>query len=629
MQNWQSPRGLTAWPKAFAALLVALSCHAPVVAQSKAGRGVSVSVQAINEPLGAFLERILALDGIATRFSALVSAVPVNGKFKGNPLKIFRDLSDSNGLMWYSDGATLYVYSLSEVETRLLESDISDVPRVEQALRDLRLYDARFPIRLASTEGQLIVAGPPRYVDVVSQLVQRISRTPSKPVLATGVRVFKLKYARAADTKVSIGGVETAIAGVASVLAQITASSAKEAASTPARVLPRTVAGLRGSGQKAVGRADADAAANLGDSERSRQGNSDTAGFPPLPPSTGRLARGPLPPPQQGEPTVTTPLNENASQVPSGFVAMVRAEPRLNAVIVSDLVERMPIYERLIAELDVESALIEIEATVIDIAGDQSSQIGIDWRLHSSKIDLTSSPGGLAGIGTAARNAANGLLFSASPTSAGIGGIGTLILGSERTYLLARLNLLAERGDAKLVSRPRVLTMDNTEAVLQNTQEFYVRVAGRDQVDLFNVSSGLTLRVTPSMTEDQQGRRFKLLVRIEDGNATGGTQVDQIPVVSRNSIATQAMVPEGQSLLIGGYVIEERKATTSGLPGLSEGTGFMARLFGQRSTSDRRIERVIMITPRLVGSGSMELPATPLSLAPSRAMALPSANKIN
>jgi type III secretion protein C len=157
-----------------------------------------------------------------------------------------------------------------------------------------------------------------------------------------------------------------------------------------------------------------------------------------------------------------------------------------------------------------------------------------------------------------------------------------------------------------------VLTLNNTEAVLQSTSEFFVRVAGKDQVDLFNVSLGLMMRVTPTLVDDAQGKRFKLQVRIEDGNTNSGAQVDQIPVVNRNAISTQAVVGDGQSLLIGGYTIEDQRNGKAGVPFLSEVPG-LRWLFGQRTTSTKRVERLFMITPRLVSLSSLTS-AAPISV---------------
>jgi type III secretion protein C len=269
---------------------------------------------------------------------------------------------------------------------------------------------------------------------------------------------------------------------------------------------------------------------------------------------------------------------------------------------VRDTPQRMHLYERLIAQLDVETPLVEIEAAIIDVAHDKTEELGVDWRLQlSTHVDIRST--------------------QQEPPQRG--GLATLIIGSQRNHLMARVNALAERGDARLISRPRVLTLDNLEAVLQSTREFYVRVAGREQVDLFNVSTGLTMRVTPTFVEEETaggGKRFRLVVRIEDGN-TAGTEVDRIPVVNRNAISTQAVVGDGQSLLIGGYEVEETRDGKSGVPVLSELPG-VGWLFGRRSSGSRKVERMFMITPRLVNVAAAPAPAAP-AVAPPAAPAKP------
>lgn len=558
----------------------------------------NIDFQAANEPLSNFLLRVLTLDGISATMSPTVSTGKVNGRFKGRTERVFKELAETYGLTWYYDGSTLHVYSMSEMETRLLQVDPVDVPRIDRNLKLMRLSDSRFPLRVSNAEGQVLVSGPPRYVDLVEQVVGRVADTPSRPKAGVEVRVFRLKHARAGDTVVSIGGIETRISGVASTLNALLADGPQTRGNADAgsRSLPRRMSGLRGQGLTAVG------------------GNSSSGLQSPAPMPAGGLTGATSPPnqansnftpgSQQGGNTgsVNVPFNISNGPLRDTFA---RADERLNAVIVRDTYERMPMYAQLISALDVESALVEIEATVMDVSEDKSESLGVDWRLHGRKYDVASSPNNLAGTGQGARNNANDLLFTNNPLSAGGGLIGTLLFGNERNYFFSRINLLAESGDAKLVSRPRVLTTDNNEAVLQSTKDFFVRVAGRDATDLYNVSLGMTLRVTPTLVEDEQGRRFKLLIRIEDGNTNSGQQVDQIPVVNRSTLSTQAIVGEGQSLLIGGHMVEERGNTRSGVPGASD-VPVLGWLFGQRGNSVRRSERMYMITPRLVNLNSAQ-----------------------
>jgi type III secretion protein C len=599
-------KALRAWIARWALLTCCLAlplAHAQDIPWRKP---TSFDLQAVNEPLNLFLTRLFTLHGMPATMSPAVASGRVNGRFRGRIEVVFKELAETYGLTWYYDGATVHIYSLGELETRLLQVEPVDTPRIERMLKQMRLNDSRFPLRIGSPEGQVLVSGPPRYVELVSDVVASIADSPTQLKGNLEIRVFRLKYARAADTTVSIAGIDTQIPGIANILNEVV-GDIRPVVQANSKTQPRTVKGLRGKGLRSIGRST-EAAMLPSGSASSAEGPS-TAAQALLSPALGALERQRLAGQDPSGGDQAAPQREKE--------AAVRAEPRLNAVIVRDTPERMPMYARLIEALDVDTPLMEIEASVIDVSDDKSEQLGIDWRAHSKRLDVTSSPNTLAGTGGQERNVANDLLYSTNPLSAGKGLLGTLLFGNDRNYFMARVNALAENGDAKLISRPRVLTIDNTEAVLQSTREFYVRVAGRDQVDLFNVSLGLTMRVTPTLVEDGNGRRFKLIIRIEDGNTTGGGTVDQIPVVNRNAISTQAVVGDGQSLLIGGYVIEERREGRSGVPILSDLPG-VRWLFGQRSSSVQRVERMFMITPRLVSLSNLVLPAANVPAATVR-----------
>jgi type III secretion protein C len=595
LSAWATPRRAARMAALAIALLAATGPQA-ASAQEIPWHKQHFDLRAQNEPLSVFLGRILTLNGIASSVSPPVATAKVNGRLHGSGDTIFRELADTYGLTWYFDGSMLYVYSLSEIESRMLQVNPVDVMRVERTLKDMGLADSRFPLKVSPTEGQVLVSGPPRYVQIVGSIAARIANSPSLSMGQVDTHVFRLRYARAADTIVNIAGSETTIPGIARILNETLGPSASFVDTRePSRSLPVTVPGLRGKGQISIGSSN-----NNGSSTAARTSSTAT-------PSSASSFDSAMPSELDGAHSSADGGGHPAREVapPAGPLnpftgAVARADPRINAVIIRDTQDRMPMYTRLIAELDVGTPLLEIEATVIDVSYDKSEQLGIDWRLHGQRADIVSSPNGLAGTGLGTTvNSANDLLYSAPPVSSGTGLIGTLLFGSDRTNFLARLNALTEKGDANLISKPRVLTLDNTEAVVQTTQDFYVRVAGRDQVDLFNVSLGLVLRVTPTLIDDAHGPQVKLNIRIEDGNTDSGALVDQIPVVNRNAISTQAVVANGMSLLIGGYSIDEKTHSNSGVPFLSDVPG-LRWLFGQQANTSKRMERMFMITPRLV-----------------------------
>jgi type III secretion protein C len=281
----------------------------------------------------------------------------------------------------------------------------------------------------------------------------------------------------------------------------------------------------------------------------------------------------------------------------------VEADARLNAVIVRDLPERLSQYEQLIAALDVEPQALEIEATIIDVNTDRLRQLGINWRYTKGRSSLLFGRGDNSDL----------LLTPTTPagdiTPTGKGGFISAVLGNANQFI-ARINALEEQGAAKVVSSPQVLTLSNVEAVFDNSSTFFVRVAGRDDVDLFNVSAGTTLRVTPHVFKDRGEVRIKMLVAIEDGSLSSRT-VDTLPVVDRSSINTQAMIFEGESLLVGGITRESSNDEATKVPVLGD-VPVIGALFRSTSKNSSRVERMFLISPRLSSGRRVAVePATP------------------
>ena len=278
-----------------------------------------------------------------------------------------------------------------------------------------------------------------------------------------------------------------------------------------------------------------------------------------------------------------------------GSEARIQADPRLNAVIVWDIAEQMPKYEQAVRELDPPVDLVEIRAAIVDVSTNRLHELGISWNFNKGV-----APGNqprekdsyLGGSNVTANNFFNpqgkGLNFSTIYTH----GIDNL---------MARVNALAQDGDASIFSRPTVLTLDNIQALLQKTSTFYVRLQGEREVDLKEITYGTVLKVTPHIITASDGKKqIKLVVTIEDGSENEGAKgADNIPVVSRSTINTQAIVEESQTLIIGGHYFERQQDHDSGIPGLKN-LPLLGPLFGQKSHNIQKAERLFVISPQIV-----------------------------
>ena len=534
-----------------------------------------LKLEARDQPIEQFLQGLFSGSDIPV----VVTGVPgqVNGRFEGTPTKLLRDLSRAYNLLSYYDGGVLYIAPASDTTTRSYLLSPAAAAQVQRAAQTLQLPDARNTLKFGD-DGALLAVGAKRFVQQVDELVRQVRPTTAAAAVNSWApvqqqplpdyRIFYLRYAWAQDVPMSFGGQQSMLPGVASILRSLAGQPTKARASVA--IDPSRAQGsqrLRGGALRGT--------TTLGLTDEAAPGMRGTDTLVAALTEVGYAA-----PPAAPEPAP-----------PPDFSPRIEADPRLNAVIVRDLPERLDRYAALIKSLDVEPQSLEIEATIIDINTDRMRELGINWRYNHGLSSL------LVGNGTASDLRLNG---QQDVTPSAKGGVISAVIG-DRFPFVARITALQSDGAAKVVSSPQVVTLSNVEAVFDNSSTYYVRVAGREEVDLFNVTAGTRLRVTPHVFKDgTDAARIKLLVQIEDGGLTGQT-VDNLPVVERSGINTQALISEGESLLIGGMVRDSSTAGVDKVPVLGD-IPILGNLFKTQRKGGQRIERMFLITPRLASS---------------------------
>ena len=548
-----------------------------------------------DKPLKDFIRDFAADQGINVIVASEVDGT-INGKFNLTPQSMLDLLATSYGVTWYYDGSVLYVSAAGDVGSEVVPLGALGATQFQEALNRLGIYDNRYPIYYDRAHGTARVAGPKRYVELVKQTLTALNEgggsagnSSYTANARTEIRVFPLHYAWAADFTYTADGADHTLPGVVSVLRNLypTARTGYNGSSAPQ---PTRLDRLRGMGYF----------------------RDDQV------PGTQAERLTPVAPPQDSYAADSGggfPLGQaNGPQLPQ-----FQADGRMNAVIVRDVPERMAFYDGVIRSLDVKPALVEIEARIIEVSADSIGSLGIDWRARSGSASLNLSPGApspmasssSSGSSSTTTNTGTGILGIPNISTPGLtsplvlpaaqlpqGGILTTVLGDSGRYVMARINALADDGKANILSSPRVLTLDNVEAVLENLNTFFVSVSGNLDVGLYNVSAGTSLRVTPLIVSDGGHTQIKLAIRIEDGGITQQT-VGTIPVVQRTTITTQAFINEGESLLIGGYKSDVRNDTVVSVPGLSA-IPFLGALFKFRQKETAHVEHLFMLTPHVI-----------------------------
>lgn len=566
-----------------AALIAALSLVAPpaVLAADPPFPTRPVSLTPRNQEVAAFVREFFGAAGLSVSVDSRVKG-KINGRFSGRPAEVWAQVARAFNLIAYYDGSVVTVYSGEQVESRTVSVPPGRANDLAASVAQAGIADATNRVR-PSGQATVLATGVPRFLDQVQQLaaampsrsygarpdtaqIQPARSAPGPAYIEPyELRVFYLRYARADDTKLVAGGRELTIPGVGTSLSRIMGDGSPVAGTVNASYGART---LRQSQPRLGGR-----------------------GLNAIPPDVSQQAQlQPYDDEYLGLPPTSAVPVVSARELPPQGGPRIAIDPSLNAIIVRDRPENMPAYEGLVRALDIAPQIVELEATIIDLNIDKLRELGINWRIRSQGFDALFGGNILRPSGNPARDLSR---LGAVNEGLSLGGV----IGANREFI-GRINALEEKGAAKIVSRPQIVTLSNVEAVFDRTRTFYVRVSGDRQVDLFNVVAGTVLRVNPHVLVDNGVPRIRMVVGVEDGTILD-SEVDDIPVVERASVNTQAMINEGEGLLLGGLTVNADFDAESKIPLLGD-IPVLGELFKSRSRSRRQTERLFLITPRII-----------------------------
>ena len=485
----------------------------------------------------------------------------VSGRFTDVPGNQFLDgLKIAYGVRYYVVNDTIYFFHENDWEQKLVNVGTPQQAKtLEKTLLNSGTVPAELPLK---TKGSmLVIQGPADLVTRIDSLAISFSKNLDTKSF---MRVFKLKHAKADDTQVSSMNRTIVIPGVASILQKMV-NGATVGSSNTVVPMKATVSKLKGTGL-----------ASIGASEK-KNAESDGPKAPTL--------------------SDANPGNDEGSSV------NIMADTRLNAVIINDAEYRMDYYEKVIRDIDVPVKLVELHAAIVDVDVSAAKDLGISW--HGNKRFGSFTVG--AGVGKSANLTWDG---SSAATNTTAGGIFSTVLNSNSAHFFSAINFLEENQQARTLGRPSVMTLDNVEATLENTTTRYVKVAGYQDVDLFKVESGTVLQVTPHIIEGSPGEKplISMVVQVQsnqDSNDSNSAESDSVPPIKQTKINTQAVVREGQSLLLGGYYVEYKQDDSSGVPGLKD-VSVVGKLFGTDSKTKFKRERLILITPKVLNLGEAQ-----------------------
>jgi type IV pilus assembly protein PilQ len=302
---------------------------------------------------------------------------------------------------------------------------------------------------------------------------------------------------------------------------------------------------------------------------------------------------------------------------PRGSIAV---DERTNVLIVRDVAQNLNQVEELVRSLDTQTPQVLVEARIVEATSRYLRDVGIQWGGDATFSPATGNPTGLAfpsavglvggatdaqtptaGLSPFDRTVANPNFAVNLPAAVGTGSGGAigLTLGSinNTVNLGVRLSAAESSGMLRIISSPRILTMDNKDArISQGTLIPFAQVSAQGVQTTFQEAK-LQLLVRPHVTADGSVSMHVKVNRDEPDFNQTSPRGD--PTILKREAETDLLIMDGHTAVIGGIFTRNTGRNLDQVPFFGD-IPILGLLFQRRRASDSRGELVIFLTPRIV-----------------------------
>ncbi|MDC1290485.1 type IV pilus secretin PilQ [Candidatus Thioglobus sp.] len=281
-------------------------------------------------------------------------------------------------------------------------------------------------------------------------------------------------------------------------------------------------------------------------------------------------------------------LNGSSSEAEEGASSGIEItiDERLNYIIVKATKEELDLIETLIAELDVRIKQILIEAFIVEAAEDFGEALGAEFGITAPDADIL---GFQVGVDENQLDIAGRFNNNIANDSNALG----LILGTSTKNLSLSLRASESKGITKVLSNPRVFTLDGQKAEIKQIDEIpYTKVEdGVTSVEL--KEAGITLVVTPVIVGDGN-----IILTVEVEKSTVDTNIVN-PPINKRTITTKLLIQDQTIVVIGGVFTQDFQEAKSQTPFLGD-IPLIGHLFKRVEKKDVRKEILIFLAPTII-----------------------------
>jgi general secretion pathway protein D len=281
----------------------------------------------------------------------------------------------------------------------------------------------------------------------------------------------------------------------------------------------------------------------------------------------------------------------------------ITADKATNSLIISAASDDYVIIEEIIKKLDIPRAMVYIEALIMEVTVGKDFRLGAEW-LAAGDASLGNRAAAYGGgfVNQPEQSALPGLVTGIPPAGFSLGVFTEAIdiAGVQFNNLSAVINAFQDDEDVNILSTPQILTTDNEEAKINVGENIpYQTRVSTSENETFNTFEyrdvGTTLTITPHISKD---RLVRLSISLEVTNVSS-TSLDLQPTTLKRTVETTAIVKDTNTIVIGGLIDDKSSVTEFKVPLLGD-IPILGWLFKSRSTSRKKTNLFVFLTPRVV-----------------------------
>ena len=263
----------------------------------------------------------------------------------------------------------------------------------------------------------------------------------------------------------------------------------------------------------------------------------------------------------------------------------ITVDDRTNLIIFTDVPSKVEQARLLVQKLDTVTPQVLIEARIVEATTSFTRNLGVRW-------DSTIGPDESTALGG---EIIYDLATDLSVASFGTAGFAFTKIGGTAMTLNAELQAMEALSEGKIISTPKVITLDNKAATIKQGTEFpYNKLDADGNTTTEFLDIVLELTVTPHVTPDD---RIAMTIQITKADQSG--IINNVPILATKEAQTELLVNDGETFVIAGIIKNTVTEGSDGIPGLMH-VPLLGWLFKNKQLSDQKEELLIFITPKII-----------------------------